>query len=315
MSKLITSLNQIKTQHHASIVTIGNFDGVHLGHQEIIKQVKAQAQLSSTTSLVIIFEPQPKEYFLPLEQRPARITSLHDKVAQLAALGIDYILCLKFNRQLQQLTAQEFIDNVLLDCVQLQQLIIGADFCCGSDRKGTSDYLEQQLAVHNISVTKIDFTRCKQQQKISSSSIRIALEQGDLAVAKKLLGRDFAISGKVVAGQGLGKQWGTPTANIHLEQHKLIISGIFVVLVNCAALDLQQVKAIASIGVRPSISDNSPCLEVHLFNKNIDLYSQRLEVVFLHKLRNEDKFDDIELLKQQIALDKRQALEFFASNS
>ena len=308
--QLITSLRHITQEHKNCVVTIGNYDGVHLGHQEILRQVTDQSKKNNTKSLVIIFEPQPKEYFLPPQQRPARITHLNDKVYLLGKSNIDYVLCLKFNTQLQKMSATEFSQNILINTLAIHSLFLGEDFCCGNKREGTPRFMSQLLSQYSIPTTIVQSVNLDG-KKISSTLIRQYLKQGELLTAKTLLGRNFFMSGKVVRGQGIGKKWGTATANINLHNSNLVTTGIFVVTVSSEVAKLNNAKGVASIGYRPSVADNRACLEVHIFGYDINLYDIHIEVTLLKKLRDEAKFVDISLLQQQIEQDKLDALKYF----
>ena len=278
------------------VASIGNYDGMHLGHQEILAKLTAQASKMKLPSLVIIFEPQPMEFFLQERTNP-RLMTLREKLVFFKNYNIDYVLCLKFNAQLASLTAQEFIQNILVNKLNTQYIIIGDDFSFGCNRTGGFELLQEYIKTEKIATVHIDNT------KVSSTHIRQALAIGDLKTAEKLLGRPYSMSGKVAYGDKLGHKLGFPTANIYLHHKVLSIAGVFIVKV-------QEMIGIANVGTRPTIDGSRNVLEVHLLDFDKDIYGQRIQVEFIEKIRDEIKFDSLNLLKQQIAKDVEKARQY-----
>ena len=288
-------------------LTIGNFDGVHLGHQALLNELRAAAQARGLQTAVIIFEPHPREFFTP-QQAPARLTSLREKLEFFAALGIDRVQICRFNAHFAQMGAADFI-NVLHEKLFAKFVLIGDDFRFGSGRTGDFALMEKigaQLgfAVHAVRSVKHDGVR------ISSTEIRAALLSGQMREAQRYLGRHYSISGRVVHGDGLGRKIGYPTANIQLKHNRPPLSGIFVVQVHAEGLGVLQ--GVASLGVRPTVKhDANPVFEVYLFEFEQQIYGKHLRVEFLQKLRDEEKYPDVETLTRHIALDVEHAKKWF----
>lgn len=297
--EFIRGIHNIKPSHQGCVLTIGNFDGLHLGHQAVLKQLMAQAERLSLPSVVMTFEPQPLELFLK-NQAPARLTRLRDKYLHLSQWPIDRLLCINFNTHFAQLSADAFIDDLLVARLGVKFLVVGDDFRFGKQRQGDFALLQQAGKRYGFEVVNTQ-SFCLEQTRVSSTAIRQALAQDDLALAALLLGRDYSISGRVSHGQKLGRTIGFPTANIPLKRQVSPVSGVYVVQVR-GALD-EVVGGVANIGQRPTVNGVRQQLEVHLFDVQRNLYGQQLEVVLLHKLREEQKFASFEALKQQIQLD------------
>ena len=288
-------------------LTIGNFDGVHLGHQALLNELRTAAQARGLQTAVIIFEPHPREFFTP-QQAPARLTSLREKLEFFAALGIDRVQICRFNAHFAQMGAADFI-NVLHEKLFAKFVLIGDDFRFGSGRTGDFALMEKigaqlDFAVHAVRSVKHDGVR------ISSTEIRAALLAGQMREAQRYLGRHYSISGRVVHGDGLGRKIGYPTANIQLKHNRPPLSGIFVVQVHAEGLGVLQ--GVASLGVRPTVKhDANPVFEVHLFEFEQQIYGKHLRVEFLQKLRDEEKYPDVETLTRHIALDVEHAKKWF----
>jgi riboflavin kinase/FMN adenylyltransferase len=288
-------------------LTIGNFDGVHLGHQALLNELRAVAQARGLQTAVVIFEPHPREFFTP-QQAPARLTSLREKLEFFAALGIDRVQVCRFNAGFAKMSAVEFV-HALHAKLSAEFVLIGDDFRFGSGRTGDFALMEKigaQLgfAVHAVRSVKHDGVR------ISSTEIRAALLAGQMREAQRYLGRHYSISGRVVHGDGLGRKIGYPTANIQLKHNRPPLSGIFVVQVHAEGLGVLQ--GVASLGVRPTVKhDAKPVLEVHLFEFEQQIYGKHLRVEFLQKLRDEEKYPDVETLTRHIALDVEHAKKWF----
>ncbi|EMC0408859.1 bifunctional riboflavin kinase/FAD synthetase [Vibrio fluvialis] len=301
--ELIRGIHNIKSRHHGCVLTIGNFDGVHLGHQQVLDQVSERAKSLNLPSVVMTFEPQPMELFLK-DKAPARLTRLRDKFVQLGKLDIDRLLCVNFNHHFANLDAQAFIRDLLVTRLGVKFLVVGDDFCFGQGRKGNFAMLEQAGREYGFEVVSTQ-SFCLQKLRVSSTAIREALAADELAVAADMLGRDYSISGRVSHGRKLGRTIGFPTANIPLKRCVSPVSGVYVV--EAYGLGEQPVGGVANIGQRPTVNGVRQQLEVHLFDFHGNLYGKQLEVALLHKLRNEHKFESFEALKQQIELDAEAA--------
>ena len=288
-------------------LTIGNFDGVHLGHQALLKQLGAAAQSRGLPTAVLVFEPHPREFFTP-QQAPARLTSMREKLELLAALGVDRVHVCRFNRAFAQMSAADFI-HALHEKLAARFVLIGDDFRFGNARSGDFALMEKIGTQHGFEVQAMHSV-LHGGVRISSTAVRAALAEGDMRAARRYLGRPYSISGRVVHGEGLGKQLGFPTANIQLKHNRPPLSGIFVV--RAQGDDLPHMQGAASLGVRPTVRQNGkPVLEVHLFDFSREIYNKHLRVDFLHKLRDEVKYPDLQSLTQQIALDVSNAKQWF----
>lgn len=281
-------------------LTIGNFDGVHVGHHALIDRVVATARELSLTSCVLTFEPHPREFFAP-EAAPRRLTRLREKLELLAAAGVGRVHVIRFNARFAALTASRFIEDVLVNGLRTAWLLVGRDFRFGAQRKGDFAALEGKgFALEAMPDVALGGER------VSSSAVRAALEAGDFARAERLLGRPYTLGGHVVHGAKLGKDLGFPTANIALRQRPPL-AGIYVVEVEGLG------HGVASVGYRPTVNPVArPLLEVHLLERGGDLYGRRLHVRFLRKLRDEVKFDGLAELRAAIAQDAAQARQYFA---
>jgi riboflavin kinase / FMN adenylyltransferase len=288
-------------------LTIGNFDGVHLGHQALLNDLLAAAQTRGLQTAVVIFEPHPREFFMPL-QAPARLTSLREKLEFFSGMGIDRVHVCRFNAHFAQMSAAEFI-YVLHDKLFARFVLIGDDFRFGSGRIGDFALMEKIGARHGFAVQAVNSVK-HDGVRISSTAVRAALAAGQLRAAQRYLGRHYSISGRVVHGDGMGKKIGFPTANIQLKHNRPPLSGIYVV--NAHAESLGVLQGVASLGVRPTVKhDDKPVLEVHLFEFSQQIYGKHLRVEFLQKLRDEEKYPDVATLTRQIALDVEHAKKWF----
>jgi riboflavin kinase / FMN adenylyltransferase len=294
-------------EHDPVALTVGNFDGVHLGHQSLLNELKAAAKARSLKTAVVIFEPHPREFFAPLDA-PARLSSLREKLELFATLGIDRVHVCRFDAEFAQMSAAYFI-NALHQKLFAQYVLIGDDFRFGSKRSGDfalmEKFAEQQgFEVHAVSTVRNDGMR------ISSTAVRAALAAGQLRRAHDLLGRPYSISGRVVHGDGVGRKLGYPTANVQMRHNRPPLSGIFVVEVH--AKDYGILRGVASLGVRPTLKhDAKPVLEVHLFEFDQNIYGKKLRVEFLQKRRDEEKFSSVDALTTQITLDVENAKKWF----
>lgn len=294
-----------------SVLTIGNFDGVHRGHQRLLQLLVDSARSQGVPATVLTFEPHPREYFSPAEA-PARLASLREKLLLLAANGVDHVHVCRFDARFAAVTAERFIDDILIRGLAVQHLIIGDDFRFGTRRQGNFALLQTAGQRHGFGVEAMDTIQIGD-ERVSSSAVRDALAAGDMAHAERLLGRPYSIAGRVIAGRRIGRQLGYRTANIQMKHRKPALSGVFAVSVE--GLTSSRVAGIANIGVRPTIDDNTrPLLEVHLFDWTADCYGAHLRVHFLNKQRDEAKFDSLDALTAQIANDADQARAWFAHN-
>jgi len=291
-------------------LTIGNFDGVHLGHRAMIARLSEAARSRSLPDAVLTFEPQPQEFFAP-DQAPARLTSLREKLELLRECGVARVYVGRFDYAFAQLTADDFVTRVLRDGLAVKWLLVGDDFRFGARRAGDLTYLKSTAPQAGFDVEAMGSVEVAG-ARVSSTAIRACLEKGDLDGAQRLLGRRYAISGKVVGGDELGAKIGYPTANVQLKRHKAPLSGIFVVEVE--GLGPAPLPGVASLGVRPTVKERGrPTLEVHLFDFDERIYGRRITVQFLEKLRDEQKFADLDSLVAQIRLDAAAAREYFVT--
>ncbi len=308
--ELIRGLHNLRDQHRGCVATIGNFDGVHLGHQRVLRQANDQARQLGLPSVAMIFEPQPLEFLAP-ERAPARLMRFREKVKGLFAAGIDRVCCLRFNRHLSSLTANEFVHQVLVDKLGVRHLVVGDDFRFGSDREGGFELLQERGQALGFDVRSTDtFTLAG--ERVSSTRIRQCLAEGDFAQAELLLGKPYEITGHVVYGKQLGRQLGLPTANVELHRFRSPLNGVFAVRASVAGRS--DLMGAANIGLRPTVNgSNRLILEVHLIDFNQTIYGQFLTVAFCHKLRSEKKFNSLDELKHQIQADVQHTRDFFAS--
>ena len=306
--ELIRGVDNIRPRQRGCVATIGNFDGVHLGHQAVLRQLAARAAEVGAPATVLTFEPQPREFFSPADA-PARLSRLRDKLEMLQRFGVARVVCLRFGRALAEQSAQAFIDEILVAGLGLRWLIVGDDFRFGRGREGDFARLQAGGLRHGFTVTGTDSVEVAG-RRVSSSRVRQALAAGDLAGAATLLGRPYCIGGRVVRGDARGRQIGFPTANVRVLHRRAPISGVFAVRVSGAGA--QMLSGVANVGSRPTVGGTQPLLEAHLFDYHGELYGQRIAVQFEHKLRDEQRFDDLDALIVQIQQDVKQAREFLA---
>ncbi len=297
--ELIRGLHNLRDRHRGCVATIGNFDGVHLGHRKVLAQVKAKAAELGLPSVAIIFEPQPREFFGG-DKVPPRLTRFDEKVRLLAAEGVDRVLCLTFNSRLRQMSAVEFIDELLLKGLAVEHFVVGDDFRFGCDRKGDFNMLIEAGTRHGFSVEHTA-TFMLEGDRVSSTRVRQALLDKDFALAERLLGWRYAVTGRVMHGQKLGRPLGVPTANVRMHRYPCPLRGVFAVH---ALLGGERLEGVCNVGVRPTVSGRQPVLEVHLLNySGEEIYGRLMRVEFLHFIRDERAFDGIDALKTQIETD------------
>ncbi len=303
--EVIRGIYNVKPHHRGCVATVGNFDGVHHGHQMLLAHLIAKSEEIGVPSVLITFEPQPREFFRGTSV-PARLTRFREKITLLQHSGIDRVLCLPFNEAMAKVEAQTVIEEFLVRYLGVKYLVVGDDFRFGQGAEGNYDMLKAAGDKHGFGVSHLG-TLTFEHQRVSSSRIRELLGMGDLETAERLLGHAYFIMGRVVYGRQLGRQLGTPTANIQLRRYHSALSGVFAVKV---ASEDRIFSGVANIGIRPTVEGKEPLLEVHLFDWDGDLYGQLLTVTFRKKLRKEQKFESLEALKQQIQLDKENALQW-----
>ena len=293
-----------------SIVCVGAFDGVHVGHRALLEHVADRAESQGLVSCAVTFEPIPREFFARGASVP-RLASVREKIERLFDAGIERVLMLRFDAKLAAMEAEDFVERILRARCGLREIWVGADFRFGHARRGDVDLLrrlgaEDGFGVETMPDVAIDGSR------VSSSAIRRDLASGDFAAAAGLLGRAFSIGGHVVRGRQLGRKLGYPTANIRLGRRVSPVGGIFAVRVR--GVEVGAMPGVASLGVRPTVFGTEPLLEAHLFDFDGDLYGKRIDVEFVAKLRDEEKFADLETMVRQIDRDAALAREILAGS-
>ena len=286
-----------------AVATIGGFDGVHRGHQALLKAVKQRADEFGCSATVISFEPSPREFFMG-KSAPARLQRFREKFTALAECGVERFVCLRFDEQLRSLSPEAFVEQILRDALGVRWLVVGHDFKFGRGRQGGVN--ELRLLGERCGFGVDEFAPfLADQQRVSSTLVREALATGDLSRAHQLLGRPYAISGRVVHGQKLGRTLGYPTANMRLKRRVIPLNGIFAVRVTGAGL--HSAPAVASLGTRPVVNGVEPLLEAHIFDYEGDLYGQQLQIEFIARLRDEQWFPSLDDMVAQMHIDARQA--------
>jgi riboflavin kinase/FMN adenylyltransferase len=307
--ELIRGLHNLQPRHRHCAATIGSFDGVHGGHQAVIRALQQAAGEQGLPATLVTFEPLPREYFRP-EKAPPRLTRLREKLLALSNVGVERVLCLQFGAQLAELTADEFIRQVLVEGLGIKYLLVGDDFRFGKDRTGNFQLLQQAGRQHGFTVAAID-TVDIDGVRVSSTRIRALLKKGELAQAAKLLGRPYTLSGRVAHGDKRGRTIGFPTANIKLFRRCAPLTGVYAV--EMCWNDSGPHRGVANIGSRPTVDGTRLQLEVHLFDFDEDIYGRHVEVEFVRKLREEQRFESFDALQVQIRLDARDARAVFAA--
>lgn len=304
--QLIRGIHNIRAEHAGCVLTIGNFDGVHLGHVAVLKGLMQDAEQYGLPSTVMLFEPQPQEFFAK-DKAPARLTRLRDKLALLDKLGIDRVICVKFDKEFASMDAEQFVRNVLIKKLGVKALTVGDDFKFGKNRQGNFDMLSAigaELNMHVKSTASLRRDDCR----VSSTLIRAALAQGDLDSAHQMLGHTYAISGRVIHGWKKGRELGFRTANIALKRQVIPVQGVFAVKVY---LDNRVLSGVANIGTKPTLNGTKALLEVHIFDFEENVYGRFLKVELVKKLRDEKKFETLAQLTEQIASDVADAQQCF----
>jgi len=307
--EILHGMYNIRPEHHGNVVTLGNFDGVHKGHQMLLKHLQEKGQEYGLPSLVITFEPQPREYFAGASV-PPRLTRLREKAELLRRHGLDRLLLLPFNEQTARTPAEWITDELFHNLLGAKYVLVGDDFRFGHERRGDYAFVKAAGERLGFEVGQTS-TLALGDQRISSSRVRAALADGDFVLAEALLGHEYFIMGRVVYGRQLGRQLGVPTANIRLHRYKAALEGVYCVTVD--GIDGEVYRGIANIGVRPTVDGKEPLLEVHVFDYSGNLYNSLLTVTFKRKLRDEVAFDGIDALKAQIDKDIDEAKAWFAA--
>ena len=303
---LIRGLHNLRAAHRDCVATIGNFDGVHLGHRAVLEALTARARATGLPSLVIIFEPQPMEFFCP-DQAPARLTRLREKLEAIGNFGIDRVLLIRFDAHFADVDAQEFVRGILVGKLAIRHLYVGDDFRFGKDRVGDFDLLRTMGREAGFGVESLD-TVAEAGDRVSSTRIREALQQGDLAHAERCLGRRYRICGHVAHGNKRGRTIGFPTMNVGLLRRSTPLRGVFAVQV--LGLADRPLPGVANIGNRPTLAgDDRFLLEVHLFDFAGEVYGRHVEVDFVEYIREERRFESFEALREQIGRDAERARE------
>jgi riboflavin kinase / FMN adenylyltransferase len=301
--QLIRGLHNLRAHHRGCVVTIGNFDGVHRGHQEILRLLAERGRAHAVPGAVLSFEPLPREYFEP-EQAPARLTRFRERFDALAHYGAERFVCLRFDHVVRDMDGKQFIDQILVRSLGARHVLVGHDFHFGRDRTGTIALLRAAgerdgFAVEELLPVMIDGER------ISSTLVRAALARGDLARAEQLLGRPYSMSGRVVRGQQLGRKLGFATANIRPQRSRVALAGVFAARVTGGGL--QGHPAVVNVGTRPVVQGKEILIEAHLLDFDRDLYGAHLRVDFISRLRGEDWFPSLDALIVQMRQDEQQA--------
>jgi riboflavin kinase/FMN adenylyltransferase len=312
LMRLIRGLAHLEPFKNGCVLTIGNFDGLHLGHRAVIKKLAERGKTLGLPVVVMIFEPQPLEYFLK-DNEPSRLMRLREKVIAFAKLPIDDLLVIRFNKELANYDAEQFIADILIKKLNVKHLVIGDDFHFGKARRGTMPMLKEKGKIYGFSVEDTGSFQSAG-LRVSSTLIRDALSMGDLAQAERLLGYCYSVCGRVAHGDKLGRTIGYPTANIKMFRKNAPVNGVFAVTMT--GIDNLECQGVANVGTRPTVGGGSKViLETHLFDFDKEIYGRYVEVHFKQKIRDEMRFQSIEQLKAQIVKDVLKAKNIFAQGN
>ena len=306
--ELIRYLHNVRPHHRGCVLTIGNFDGVHLGHQAVIGQLAEKAAELHLPSVLMTFEPYPQEFFNPAAAQP-RLTRFREKMLSLRRYAVDRVFCLRFDERLAEMSARDFIRDVLVGRLGVCYLVVGDDFRFGWRREGDFELLREAGAEQGFQVAKMHTVELAG-ERISSTRIRAALGRGEMALAEQMLGRPYRMCGRVVHGDKRGRDLGFPTANIDLHRMVSPVTGVFAV--ELFGVTGEPVPGVANVGIRPTVSGTRARLEVHLLDFSREIYGAHVHVDFLRKIREERRFDSLQELVKQIELDIEDARAFFA---
>lgn len=306
--ELIRGVHNLKPEHRSCVATIGNYDGLHLGHRRVLEQLMEQSRLDGLPSLVMGFEPTPMEFFCG-DKAPARLSTFREKVEQFSDLGVDRFFCVRFDWDLAEMSPEQFVRLLLVDGLAVKHLVVGDDFRFGRDRSGNFDTLLASGRTYGFEVVdtpsfSVDGLR------VSSTMVREALDKGNLRLAERMLGRHYSMSGRVVRGDQLGRKLGYPTANLRVGRRRSPLRGVYAVRV----LGLGAARdGMASLGTRPTVDGKEMRLEVHIFDFDEDIYGRHIQVEFVYRIRDERRFESVELMGRQLDRDYREAREILAS--
>jgi riboflavin kinase/FMN adenylyltransferase len=306
--ELVRGLQNIPKAARGCVLTVGNYDGVHLGHQQMIRAVKRRAAELSTAATVLVFEPSSKEFIDP-DGAPARLTRWREKFAALQAIGVDRLVTLRFDEHVRAMTPQSFVDELIVGSLGARHVVVGDDFRYGREACGTIDSLRAAGREHGFGVEQMD-PFILDGVRVSSTAVRERLERADYAGAARLLGRPYRMTGRVAHGTELGRTLGFPTANLRLMRRKSPTWGVLAVRVY--GIEAGALAGVASLGTRPTVNGNEPLLEVHLFDFSGDLYGRLIEVEFVAKLRDEVKFESLDAMMVQMKVDAAEARDVLA---
>ena len=306
--RLIRGLSYLQPFENGCVLTIGNFDGLHLGHRTVINKLAERGERLGLPVVAMIFEPQPLEYFLG-DNSPSRLMRLREKVIEFAKLPVDNLLIVRFNRYFANCDAEQFVDDILIKQLNIKHLVIGDDFHFGKARRGNFALLKEKGKQHGFSVEDTGSYQTAG-LRISSTLIRDALGEGDLAQAEKLLGRCYSVCGRVAHGDKRGRTIGYPTANIRMFRKNTPVNGVFAVTMT--GIDGLEFEGVANVGTRPTVDGGSKVvLETHLFDFDKEIYGRYVEVHFKQKIRDEMRFQSLEQLQAQIEIDAVEAKKIF----
>lgn len=312
--QLIRGLHNLKTMQSSfekgCVLTIGNFDGIHLGHQQILKQVAADAKAAGLPSVVMLFEPLPIEFFAP-EKAPVRLMNLREKLEAFGQTQIDYVLLCRFDQKFAEMSAQAFVEELLIAQLNVKQLVVGDDFRFAKNREGSFETLVESGKTFGFSVDDMS-TLSMDGERISSTRIRQALSEHDLALVQRLLGGAFYFKGRVIHGKRLGRELGFRTLNLNPKRMQMPVEGVYTVYVS--GLAEQDWPGVANIGVRPTMDGMRPSIEVHLFNWSQEVYGRHVGIKLDQFIRSEIAFDSLDELKAQITLDVAKARKLLHLN-
>lgn len=309
--ELIRGIHNILPNHHGCVLTIGNFDGVHRGHAEVINRLVEKAEHLGLPAAVMTFEPQPQELFQG-EDAPARLSLLRDKIVLLDELKVNRLLCVNFNKKFASYSAEDFIEQLLVNALGVKYLVVGDDFCFGKQRQGNFDMLRKAGEKHGFAVVSTQ-SFILGDKRVSSTEIRQLLAKGNLEQARRLLGHPFTLSGRVAHGQKIGRTIGFPTANIALKRKVSPVRGVFAIKLYWDNSDIYE--GVANVGFRPTVNGQVCQLEVHLFDFDGDLYGKTVEVELVAKIRDEQPFGSLDALKKQIKDDANRAKALLGSDA
>jgi riboflavin kinase/FMN adenylyltransferase len=304
----VRGLHNLRPRHRGCVLTIGAFDGIHRGHQEMIRMLRERAREHSLPGVVLSFEPTPREYFAK-GAPPPRLTRFRERFDALSAYGVDRFVCVRFDERMRQMSQEQFVDGVLVEALGIKHIVVGSDFRFARDNNGSVATLHavgpgKGFGVSVVPPFEVDGER------VSSSLVREVLETGDVQRAAKYLGRPYRITGKVIAGQKLGRTLGYPTANLRLHRRATPVAGIFAV--RASGGGLKNAPAVASLGTRPAVNGKELLLEIHVFDYSGDLYRRYLHVDFVERLRDELWFPSMDALVEQMDKDAALAREILA---